>query len=214
MPNSLISDNRLQFDNKAFCAFCGNLGIKNRYSTPMYPHSNGQAEATNKAILNRLKRRLDGAKGRWAKELPNILWAYRTTPRRSTRETLFSLMYGAEVVIPAEVNLCCARVARFDPVQNNELMVECLDWLEECREATTIRLAKYQQKHAQRYNRDVKAREFSAGDLVLRKAAGNMRDASAGKLAQAWEGPYRVTAIAGAEAYYLKDLNERPLPRP
>ena len=117
-------------------------------------------------------------------------------------------------MIPAKVNLCSARVARFDPVQNNKLMVECLDWLEECREAATIRLAEYQQKLAQRYNRDVKAREFSAGDLVLRKAAGNMRDASAGKLAQAWEGPYRVTAIAGAEAYYLKDLNERPLPRP
>jgi len=81
---------------------------------------------------------LDGEKGRWAEELPNVLWAYRTTPRRSTRETPFSLMYGVEVVIPAEVNFCSARVARFDPVQNNELMVERLDWLEECREVATI----------------------------------------------------------------------------
>ena len=37
VPNSLISDNGLQFDNKAFCAFCGDLSIKNRYSTPTYP---------------------------------------------------------------------------------------------------------------------------------------------------------------------------------
>ena len=43
---------------------------------------------------------------------------------------------------------------------------------------------------------------------------GNMRDVDAGKLAQTWEGPYRVTAIAGAGAYYLEDLDERPLPRP
>ena len=99
--------------------------------------------------MNGLKGRLDGAKGRWAEELPNILWVYRTTPRRSTRETLFSLMYGAEVVIPAEVNLCSARVAGFDPAQNNELMVECLDWLDECREAAIIQLAEYQQKLAQ-----------------------------------------------------------------
>jgi len=48
-------------------------------------------------------------------------------------------------------------------------MMERLDWLEECREAATIRLAEYQQKLAQRYNRDVKGREFSAGELVLRK---------------------------------------------
>ncbi|XP_030942785.1 uncharacterized protein LOC115967778 [Quercus lobata] len=114
--------------------------------------SNGQAEATNKTILNELKRRLDWAKGRWAEELPNVLWAYRTTPRRSTGETPFSLTYGAKAVIPAEVNLCSARVAGFDLIQNDGLMLERLDWLEECREAATIRLVEYQQKLAQRYN--------------------------------------------------------------
>ena len=98
----------------------------------MYPHSNGQAEVTNKTILNGLKRRLDRANGRWAEELPNFLWAYHTTPRRSTGETPFSLTYGAEAVIPTEVNLCSARVVGFDPVQNDGLMLERLDWLEEC----------------------------------------------------------------------------------
>jgi len=39
VPDSLISDNGLQFDSKTFCAFCGKLGIKNRYSTPAYPQS-------------------------------------------------------------------------------------------------------------------------------------------------------------------------------
>ena len=60
----------------------------------------------------------------------------------------------------------------------------------------------------------MKIKEFSAGDLVLRKAVGNIRDTNAGKLAPTWEGSYRVTAIAGTEAYYLEDLDERPLPRP
>ena len=174
VPNSLISDNELQFDSKAFRAFCSDLGIKNRYSTLVHPQSNGQAEATNKAIMNKLKKILDGAKGKWAEELPKILWAYRTTPRRSTGETPCSLTYGAEAMILAEMNLCSTRVARFDPAQNNELMVEHLDGLEECREVAIIRLAEYQQKLAQRYNREVKTREFNAGDLVLRKAAGNM----------------------------------------
>ena len=76
MSNSLISDNGLQFNSKAFCEFCSDLGIKNRYSTPAYPQSNGQAEAINKTIVNGLKKRLDDAKGKWAKELPSVLWAY------------------------------------------------------------------------------------------------------------------------------------------
>ena len=73
VPESLVSDNGLQFDSRAFYEFCNNLGITNRYSTSAYPQSNGQAEATNKAIVNGLRRRLEGAKGRWADELPSVL---------------------------------------------------------------------------------------------------------------------------------------------
>ena len=138
VPNTLISDNGLQFDSRAFCDFCRDLGIMNRYSTLTYPQSNGQAEAINKTILNGLKRRMDGAKGNWAKELPNVLWAYQTTPHRSMGETPFSLTYGAEAVIPAKVNICNAQIDEFDPTQNELMMVERLDLLEENREATVI----------------------------------------------------------------------------
>ena len=37
---SLIFDNGLQFYSKAFCKFCSDLGIKNRYSTSTYLQSN------------------------------------------------------------------------------------------------------------------------------------------------------------------------------
>ena len=39
-----------------------------------------------------------------------------------------------------------------------------------------------------------------------------MKDLSIGKLASNWEGSYRVTIVAGVGAYYLKDMEERPLP--
>ena len=81
--------------------------------------------------MNRLKKRLDGAKGRWDKELPNVLWEYRTTPRRSTGEIPFSLTYGAEAVLPAEVNLCSAWVAEFAPIDIGRLLTRRLDLLEE-----------------------------------------------------------------------------------
>ena len=89
-------------------------------------------------IMNGLKKILEGMKGKWAEELPNVLWAYRTTPRRSMRETPLSLMYEVEAVIPAEINLCSARVTGFALTQKNELMVKHLDLLEECQKATTI----------------------------------------------------------------------------
>ena len=37
VPDSLIFDNGLQFDSKAFREFCSDLDIKNKYSTSAYP---------------------------------------------------------------------------------------------------------------------------------------------------------------------------------
>ena len=91
VSNPLISNNRLQFDNKAFRRYYGELRIRNRYSTPTYPQGKGQVEAANKALVSGLKKRLDDTKGRWVDKLPHVLWSYRTTPRRSTGETPFSI---------------------------------------------------------------------------------------------------------------------------
>lgn len=58
----------------------------------------------------------------------------------------------------------------------------------------------------------MKFREFMPGDLVLWKDVGNMKDWNEGKLAPNWKGPYQVTTIARMRAYYLEDIEERPLP--
>ena len=73
IPRTLISDNGLQFDSKAFRRYCCDLGITNKYSTPAYPQENGQAEIVNKVIVSGLKKRLDDAKGKQVEELPHIL---------------------------------------------------------------------------------------------------------------------------------------------
>ena len=64
VPYSLISDNGLQFDSKSFRLYCSELGITNRYSTPVYPQGNRQAEVINNVIVNRIKKKLDDAKGK------------------------------------------------------------------------------------------------------------------------------------------------------
>ena len=47
-------------------------------------------------------------------------------------------------MILAKVNLCSAQVKRFDPTQNERMMVEHLDLLDEYRKAATTWLAEYQ----------------------------------------------------------------------
>ena len=142
----LISDNSLQFDSKVFRKYRSDLGIKNRYSTPAYLQGNGQAEAVNNVIVNGLKKRLDDAKGRWVEELPHVLWTYRTTPRKSTGETPFSMTYGAEAVIPLENGFPTMRTSTFTLDGNDELLKKNLDLIEERRENAMVQLAYYQHK--------------------------------------------------------------------
>ena len=165
-------------------------------------------------ILDGIKKRLDRAKGRWAEELPSVLWAYRTTPRRSTSATPFSLAYGMEAVIPLEVGLPTLRSELCDQGLNDLNVDRELDLAEERREAAAIRLAAYQQQLARGYNQKVKERRFAIGELVLKKTLPGDRDPNEGKLAPNWQGPFRITSTAGRSAYRLEDMEGKPLPRP
>ncbi|KAL6349798.1 hypothetical protein AAG906_001685 [Vitis piasezkii] len=47
----------------------------------------------------------------WSEKLPFALWAYRTSFRTSIGATLFSLVYGMEVVLPIETEMGSLRIA-------------------------------------------------------------------------------------------------------
>ena len=131
------------------------MGIKNGYSTPVYPQGNRQAKATNKVIVIGLKKRLDDAKGRWVDELPHVLWTYCTTPQRLTGETPFSMMYASEAVIPLETGFPTLRTNQFNVKENHRLLLDSLDLAEERREVATVKMACYQQKLKQQYDKGV-----------------------------------------------------------
>ncbi|XP_028072301.1 uncharacterized protein LOC114274538 [Camellia sinensis] len=207
IPRALVSDNGTQFDGKLFRGFCEELKIEFYNSTPAYPQSNGQAEASNKTILDGLKKRLEKAKGKWAEELPNVLWAYRTTPRRSTGETPFALAYGMEAVIPLEIGMPTIRSESFQPDLNNEVVALELDLAEERRERALIHIAAYQQELSKKYNKAVHPRLFKVRDWVLRKVLGNTVVPGEGKLGANWEGPYKLFQTLSLLALDVKDSN-------
>ncbi|RVW31157.1 Pol polyprotein [Vitis vinifera] len=197
IPQIIIADNGPQFDSIAFRNFCSELNIRNSYSTPRYPQSNGQAEATNKTLINALKKRLEQAKGKWVEELPGVLWAYRTTPGRPTGNTPFALTYGMDAVIPTEIGLPTIRTDAAKQKDANTELGRNLDWADEVRESASIRMADYQQRASAHYNRKVRPRNFKNGTLVLRKVFENTAEVGAGKFQANWEGPYIVSKANG-----------------
>ena len=155
-----------------------------------------------------------GAKGAWPEELPSVQWAYMMMARTPTRETPFNLMYGTEAVILVEVGLTSLRREFFDEQSNDEQLKQNLDCLDEVRNQASQRMAKYQQKIAEHYNRRVKLKRFNIGDLVIRKVNLATKDSMQGKLGPTWEGPYRVVHYSRQGSYHLEDSEGKRLPRP
>ena len=117
IPRMIISDNG---DNQEFKSFFSKLRIKNQFSSPGHTQANGQTKVTNQTFLKIIKVHLEGEKGAWPEELPNVLWAYKTTARTLTGETPFKLTYGTEVVIPVEVGIISTRKEFFQEGSNDD----------------------------------------------------------------------------------------------
>ena len=79
------------------------------------PQAYGQVKAVNKTIKHNLKTKLENLKGRWADDLPEVLWTYRTTARSTTRETLFSLAQRYEAMVLVKLGAGSLRRDNFDP---------------------------------------------------------------------------------------------------
>ncbi|KAL5567200.1 hypothetical protein UlMin_030364 [Ulmus minor] len=110
--------------------------------------------------FNTLRKRLESAKGKWADELPGVLWSYRTTSKNSTGATPFSLAFGAEAVIPSEISIPTVRSQFTAQEENNAMMNFELDTFDEKREVEAARIAHYKQQVAKYYNKNVRTRTF------------------------------------------------------
>ncbi|GJS18832.1 reverse transcriptase domain-containing protein [Tanacetum coccineum] len=119
LPGEIVSDNGNQFRDNPFKDWSLGEGIKAR---------------------------LDERSKDWIGELSYVLWAHRTMIKSSNVETPFSLTYGTEAVIPAEIGMPTLRTAEVDQTKNDEALEINLDLIEEKREQAAIQEAKSKAK--------------------------------------------------------------------
>lgn len=82
---------------------------------------------------------------KWVEELPSVVWAVRTTPTTSNKETPFFLMYGSEAMLPTELRHQSTRVQKYSDEDQKEQRNDDVNLLEEHRERVAVRAASYQQ---------------------------------------------------------------------
>lgn len=103
--DTIISKNALVFLGSKITKW----DIKNRIylstSSKYYPQGNGKSESMNKNFLRIIRRTLDENQRTWHAKLKSELWADMITPKRSTSNSPYKLVYGKEAVLSISLEL-------------------------------------------------------------------------------------------------------------
>ncbi|GJT20965.1 reverse transcriptase domain-containing protein [Tanacetum coccineum] len=127
LPRIIVTDNGTQFVNDPFKGWCESLNIKQMNTAVAHPQANGLVERANKSLIKGIKAKLGRERAGWVDELPNVLWAHRTSLKQSNGETPFSLTYGSEAVIPAKIGMPTHRTMMIKEDENE--VVLRLTWI-------------------------------------------------------------------------------------
>ena len=127
--------------------------------------------------------------------------------RTPTRVTPFSLTYGAEVVLPLEVEIPSLRVSLKGLVIDEDyhtMRFQELELLDEKCQASFDHMRVYQNCMSKAFNKKVNPREFQVRDLFLRENPKNQHNRDQkGNIEPNFLGPYIIIASFGSSAYLL-----------
>jgi hypothetical protein len=167
------------------------MGIKLLNSSPYYAQANGQAEASNKIMIKIIQKKIDKKPKRWHSVLNEALWAYRMAPHGATQTYPYELVYGHHAIMPWEMQSNSGRIVLQKDLSSkdyNDLMIDELEDLHMIRHRALENIEKNKMRVAKYYNKNVKVKQISEGDLVCKALLSIGTKYSAfGKLSPNWE---------------------------
>lgn len=143
LPDTIVSDNGTQFQSSLFKEFTTERGIKQLFSSPYYPMSNGQAERFVDTFKRTLKKLKD--EGNILDNLQTFLQCYRSTPNR----------------------YCCNNKSPAELLYNRKMRIH-LDLLHPPKQQDTRQLSRNAERMKQQFDKKhgVIKQEFTAGQKV------------------------------------------------
>ncbi|MCH87748.1 RNA-directed DNA polymerase (Reverse transcriptase), partial [Trifolium medium] len=210
IPESITTDQGSVFVGRKMQDFAEQTGFRLLTSTSYYAQANGQVEAANKCVIGLIKKHIAQKPRNWNKTLDQVLWAYRNSPKESTKSTPFRLTYGHDAVLPAEICLQSVRIQKHMEIPSdhywNMMLDELVDLDEERLQALDV-LTRQKERIAKAYNKKVKSKTFNVGDLVWKVILPmDKKDRVLGKWSPNWEGPFRVIQCFSNGAYEIEEL--------
>jgi hypothetical protein len=131
IPQTLTTDQGASFMSKEVREFAELYRIKLLNSSPYYAQANGQAESSNRTLINLIKKKISDNPKHWHKILSEALWAHRISKRSATKVSPFELVYGQETMLPVKISLNVVRFAKQNDLTVGDYYNSMMDNIDE-----------------------------------------------------------------------------------
>ena len=195
------------------------IELANRYAikrvvvSAYHPQANGMVERGHKPIVDALSKMTNGGLLKWVDNLHAVLWADRTTVKKSTGHTPFYLNHGCEPMLPIELEIPTWNVLPWYEVRSTaellSLRARQIQRRDEDIEEAALYLQRKRMEGKDNFDLDHRIREkdFSVNDMVLLHDT-KRENIHTGKLEFRWLGPYLIhEVIPDKGTYRLKELD-------
>lgn len=182
VPKRIHSDQGRNFESELIQELCRLYGIKKSRTTPYHPEGNAQCERFH-CSMHDLLRTLSGQK--WPEHLPELLYAYSTTPHSSTGYTPYYL--------PVDILLGEEQPSEDPPNTVHEWLATHQSRLRDAYQKSGERLQQAAQNRKALHDKKLKDSEpVKLGQLIYLRNRVQGRN----KIQDAWSStPYRVVEV-------------------
>uniref|UniRef100_A0A3Q3EDN3 Integrase catalytic domain-containing protein n=1 Tax=Labrus bergylta TaxID=56723 RepID=A0A3Q3EDN3_9LABR len=185
-PTYLISDRGMPFVSRLFEHVVSTIGTVHRLTTAYHPQTNA-TERVNRTLKTAIRAYVGDKHTSWDKFLPQICFALRTAPHKSTGLSPSMMLYGRDILYPETLRAS----------------------LKEAHDHA--RAALDHSHNRQKHYYDLRRRQatFAVGDLVRVKShpRSDAQSNFTAKLAPLFTGPLRVSQKLGEVNYRLSNLD-------
>ena len=161
LPSRIHSNQGRSFQNSIIESLCSMYDIKQSRTTPYHPMGNGQCEHCNRTLHNLLRTLPEGRKNKWPDYLPELCYAYNSTPHASTGFAPYELLFGRQPRLPVDNFLNLNKQQDLDEYVESHAMR-----LQQMRVMTEERMLKKARQRAKKHNRKVKDHNIAPATRV------------------------------------------------
>ena len=200
IPESLLTDRGLEFDNQHMTMLADALGIDKKRISAFHPQANGAVERVNQTLGSLLRRNAQEFEGSWDTQLGLVRFQYMSVPHSVTGLSPFFLTYGRHPRCPAAVQRQdgATRHSGSESAWAKGLVKE----LEKAHQSVMAREDQIRQKRVERSQKSAHCMQYEKGDRVFIKIP--KKPGQPGKLQTRWDGPFIVICCREGNTYRVK----------